>query len=337
MSPKRMTDESFMRLALEAARASRAEDDRAHPLVGAVVVRDGQVLAVAYRGEDSAHPGAHAEYYALEHKLPDDPLAGATVYTTLEPCTSRNHPKVPCAERLISRRVARVVIGMLDPNQSITGKGVTRLREAGIAVGLFPPELMAQAEEMNRTFAQAQRDRHATGEIFNGTERIRAAIRESCLAATESVRFLVHALGVAYKFDDELAALLAERIRDSELTDPIRFRPVIVVDKGLDIDALAPAVERRAQLYRSRGVEEQTRPLFVRSDEPLGFDVLIIDRQRLMLMVTTAEGSSQVQTALLLEHPVSLIDRFVSWFDQVVKARGLSLDELRASLGNREA
>ncbi len=146
----------FLRLAVQEARRSRSEDDRPHPYVGVVVVRDGQVLASACRGDQDL--GAHAEYTALERKLDRETLAGCTIYTTLEPCTTRNHPKVPCADRLIERRVGRVVIGMLDPDQRITGKGVLRLRRAGIAVDLFPPNLMAELEELNRDFT---RDREA--------------------------------------------------------------------------------------------------------------------------------------------------------------------------------
>lgn len=139
-----------MRLAIREARRSRPEDDRPHPRVGVVVVREGEALASACRGDRA--PGEHAEYGALEGKLASERLAGCTVYTTLEPCTTRNHPKVPCADRLIQRRVARVVIGALDPDQRITGKGVLRLRRAGIAVDLFPPDLMAEVEEINRDF-----------------------------------------------------------------------------------------------------------------------------------------------------------------------------------------
>lgn len=146
----RDTELEHMKLAIREARRSEPEDERPHPHVGVVVVRGDEVLASACRGDKA--PGEHAEYGALEKKLKAEKLAGCTVYTTLEPCTTRNHPKVPCVERLVQRRVARVVIGSLDPDQRITGKGVLRLRRAGIAVDLFPPDLMSEIEELNRDF-----------------------------------------------------------------------------------------------------------------------------------------------------------------------------------------
>lgn len=151
---------AFMQFAIREARRSRAEDDAPHPYVGVVVVRDGEVLASACRGDIS--PGDHAEYTALEKKLKLEKLAGSTVYTTLEPCTTRNHPKIPCADRLIQRRVNRVVIGSLDPDQRITGQGVLRLRHANIAVDLFPPELMRELEELNREFIRDRETRIVT-------------------------------------------------------------------------------------------------------------------------------------------------------------------------------
>lgn len=145
-------DHRFARRAIEEARRSVSEDDdKPHPLVGAVVVKDGKILATAHRGEVK---GNHAEFLALEKKLSDDAVAGATVYTTLEPCTTRSHPKIPCADRLIERKVKRVVIGMLDPDPRITGRGQRRLRKANVITDLFPHDLMSEVEELNRDFAR---------------------------------------------------------------------------------------------------------------------------------------------------------------------------------------
>jgi pyrimidine deaminase RibD-like protein len=74
-------DRRFALLAIEEARKSVAEDQRPHPKVGAIVVKGGIILAKAHRGES---PKSHAEYVALEEKLPNEALAGSAVYTTLE-------------------------------------------------------------------------------------------------------------------------------------------------------------------------------------------------------------------------------------------------------------
>lgn len=149
-------DRRFALLAIQEARKSIAEDDRPHPKVGAVVVMNGIVLARAHRGEN---PKSHAEFVALEGKLCNETLAGCTVYTTLEPCTKRNPPKICCAQRLVDRKVARVFIGMLDPNPDIRGLGDQLLNEAGIEIQFFPRDLRAQVEEMNREFIRDQKEK----------------------------------------------------------------------------------------------------------------------------------------------------------------------------------
>src|SRR5712692_6645083 len=143
-------DRECIRKAIDASKNAPAEAGKPTPKVGAVVARDGAILAVAWRGQEE--PGDHAEFTALEKKLPEAVIAGATVYTTLEPCTTRGHPKVPCAHRLIERKIARVVIGMLDPNPSICGKGVRLLRDHNVATELFPEDLAAEVEDLNRHF-----------------------------------------------------------------------------------------------------------------------------------------------------------------------------------------
>ena len=147
-------DREFSELAILEARQSFAEDHRPHPVVRAVAVKGGKVLGKAHRGEV---PGCHAEYILLERKLADASLVGATIYTTLEPCTQRTHPKVPCANRLVERKVKRIVIGMLDPNPAIRGSGFLVLREANIITEFFPDDLMAKVEDLNRDFKRAHK------------------------------------------------------------------------------------------------------------------------------------------------------------------------------------
>ena len=147
--------QTFQRMAIEESKKSILESED-KPKVGVVVVKNGRVLAKAHRGE---HPKCHAEYIALEKKLQNETLVGVTVYTTLEPCTTRNHPKVPCAQRLIEHKVKSVFIGMLDPNPAITGRGQMLLSEANIETQLFDHELAAQAQEINREFIRHQKQK----------------------------------------------------------------------------------------------------------------------------------------------------------------------------------
>lgn len=93
----------------------------------------------------------------LERKLAEDSLVDSTVYTALEPCTERNHPKVPCASRIVERKVKRVVIGMLDPNPVIMSRGQRTLRDANVITDFFPHDLMSTVEELNRDFSREQR------------------------------------------------------------------------------------------------------------------------------------------------------------------------------------
>jgi pyrimidine deaminase RibD-like protein len=147
-------DESLMRLAVELSKRSRTEDDgRAHPMVGAVIVHpNGEVISTGYRGQYTA--GNHAEQEALVG-IREDVVAGAVVYSTLEPCTFRGK-QTPCCLRLIDRSVSEVVIGILDPNPDIRGKGWWKFEERGVKVRNFTQELVKEIREMNRDFINHQ-------------------------------------------------------------------------------------------------------------------------------------------------------------------------------------
>jgi pyrimidine deaminase RibD-like protein len=104
-TPHPRNDRELMERALKVARKSQGEAGRISPKVGALVSRGGYVIGEAFRGELS--PGEHAEFTLLEKKLHDKTLAGATLFTTLEPCTTRDKPKLACEERIIERRIER--------------------------------------------------------------------------------------------------------------------------------------------------------------------------------------------------------------------------------------
>ena len=99
-----------------------------NPLVGAVIVKEDRVIGEGWHARCGA---LHAERAALEN-CTENP-AGTTIYVTLEPCCHHGR-QPPCTDALIAAGISRVVIGSRDPNPKVAGGGVSRLREAGIAV-----------------------------------------------------------------------------------------------------------------------------------------------------------------------------------------------------------
>ncbi|PMB19371.1 riboflavin biosynthesis protein RibD [Fischerella thermalis CCMEE 5205] len=120
-------DRAMMRRCLELARRALGCTSP-NPMVGAVIVKDGEIIGEGF------HPRAgepHAEVFAL--KAAGANARGATVYVSLEPCNHYGRTP-PCSEALIAAGVAKVVVGMVDPNPLVAGGGIAKLRAAGIEV-----------------------------------------------------------------------------------------------------------------------------------------------------------------------------------------------------------
>jgi diaminohydroxyphosphoribosylaminopyrimidine deaminase / 5-amino-6-(5-phosphoribosylamino)uracil reductase len=114
--------------ALELAERGRGSVDYTHPLVGAVIVGEGEVVGEGwYAGRGTPH----AEMAALE--AAGERARGATLFVTLEPC-SHHGDTPPCADAVVEAGIARVVAGVGDPNPKVDGKGFERLRAAGVEV-----------------------------------------------------------------------------------------------------------------------------------------------------------------------------------------------------------
>lgn len=134
----------YLARALELARIRRGFC-APNPAVGAVVVKEGQVLATDYH-QGSGH--AHAESQALE-QLDKEISRGATLYVTLEPCCHWGKTP-PCTQLLIERGIAAVFYGFKDPNPQVAGKGEQMLREAGIDC---QPIFLESINEFYRSYA----------------------------------------------------------------------------------------------------------------------------------------------------------------------------------------
>lgn len=142
----------FMEIAMEEMLQSQSEHtNKADPMVGVILVdKSGKEMARTHRGSFSA--GDHAEFIIFEKLMSDEDPVGGTLYVTLEPCTKREPPKKPCAQRIIEKGVARVVIGILDPNPRICGRGVAYLRKHDVKVDFFDEDLAEEIRIWNKNF-----------------------------------------------------------------------------------------------------------------------------------------------------------------------------------------
>jgi|SRR5271166_3635891 len=145
-------DVKFMRLAVDLADKCHPEEEKI-PRVGAVIVAGGEVIGFGHRGSSTKGDDEHAELRAIGSVSAKDKtrLAGATLYTTLEPCTpeSRSVGEQSCSELIYQQKFSRVFVGILDPNRDVTGKGLLRLQEANVAVALFPHDLSQRIQGQN--------------------------------------------------------------------------------------------------------------------------------------------------------------------------------------------
>lgn len=139
----------LMRQALELARQGLGRTSP-NPAVGAVLVRDGQVVGSGFHTWAGVK---HAEMLALEQA--GEQARGATLYVNLEPCSHHGRTP-PCVDALLAAGVRRVVAAMADPNPRVSGAGFRRLREAGLEVELAG-EFSAEAEKLNQPFVHFMR------------------------------------------------------------------------------------------------------------------------------------------------------------------------------------
>lgn len=136
-------DRIYMQMALSMAKQGEGIT-APNPMVGAVIVKNNRVIGTGYH---VACGQAHAEVNAFRNATED--VTDATLYVTLEPCSHYGRTP-PCADLIIEKKIRRVVVAMLDPNPLVSGRGVEKLRKAGIQVEVGLMEM--ESQRLNEAF-----------------------------------------------------------------------------------------------------------------------------------------------------------------------------------------
>ncbi len=290
-----------------------------NPRVGAVIVKDGNVIA---RGYHRALGAPHAEVDALR-RITDEQARGATLYVTLEPCC--HHGKTPpCTDAVIASGIKRVVFALQDPNPEVNGKGLELLRRAGVSVA--GPILEKEARTLNCGYLKYRRTRRPWvalkwAQSLDG--KIAAAGGDArWISCPQSLKFahqlrtrhdaVLVGIGTVLRDDPELT------VRQVRGRNPIR----VVLDSDLRIprDAKlfssdAPIwiatrtgtpVDRKSWLME-RGVVLLEIP--ARASGMLDLDALLLELAQRGVLYLLVEGGAQLLTSFV---QASLFDEIIA-------------------------
>jgi len=312
-----MIDARWMQLALQLAARGRTSPN---PRVGAVVVREGELLATGYH---RAVGQPHAEVQALS--LLDFHAPGATLYVNLEPCAHFGRTP-PCVDAILRSGIRKVKAGMMDPNPLVKGRGFQALRDAGVEVeeGI----LLAECQKLNEGFTKAI----TTGLPWvtlklAATADGRTATRtgESRWITSPEARRQVHRLrsasdavlvgiGTVLKDDPELTARFPGRARaaqplrvvlDSRLRVPLEAR-VLEPDARTLLLTTSHAAPEKIDALRQRGVDVEIVPE-VEGRIDLREALRVLTRRGIVYVL--AEPGAELAASLVTE---GVVDRY--WF-----------------------
>jgi len=319
-------DTTFMKKAIALARQAIGRT-APNPSVGALVVKSGRVVGRGF------HPKAgkpHAEVYALAEA--GDNARGATLYVTLEPC---NHygKTPPCTEAIIKAGISRVVVGTLDPNLIVAGKGIERLKDAGIVV-----DVGVCAQECNDLIAwyafwlMHGRPYVILKAAITLDGRIATATGDSQWISSEESRNHVHELrnqvdglivGMGTVLKDD--PLLTCRIEGGR--DPMR----IILDPQLDIPEQAKCLGHGSLVFTTKSpalreeiIEHGTETVQMEADPSglLPWASLLEHLGKMGLHCVMVEGGSGVYSSLLRS---GLVDKLLFFIAPKILGSGLPL------------
>jgi diaminohydroxyphosphoribosylaminopyrimidine deaminase / 5-amino-6-(5-phosphoribosylamino)uracil reductase len=330
MSPNGSDDLDFMARALELA--ARPVNPSPNPRVGAVLVRDGEIVG---EGEHEGAGSAHAEAIALD-KIAD--ATGTTLYVTLEPCAHAGKTP-PCAPAIVESSVRRVVVAMQDPDERVRGRGIEILKNAGIDVEVGVLE--AEAARLNAPYVM-----HRTHGRSFVTLKLALSIDGRLAAADGSARWITgpgtrRSVHVSRAAVDAVMLGVGSIIADDpELTarDVEVDRPplkVIVDSSGrTPVDArlfatgeVVIATTRRCPFERQTALKEAGADVWVLAESSEGVDLpeLLTELARRDVLHVFCEGGAELATSLL---KAQLADRLEIHTGALVLGGGPSIQDL---------
>jgi diaminohydroxyphosphoribosylaminopyrimidine deaminase / 5-amino-6-(5-phosphoribosylamino)uracil reductase len=313
-------DTYFMRRALaEAARGRGAVEP--NPMVGAVLVRDGRVIAV---GHHARYGGPHAEVEAL--RAAGEAALGATLFVTLEPCC--HHGKTPpCTSAVIDAGIARVVVAMRDPFPRVAGGGFAQLREAGISVEVGNLEDEAQRLNapylkrlaMGRPFVTAKWAMTLDGRIATASGHSRWISNPRSRAVVHELRGRMDAIlvgiGTAVADDPSLTARPpGPRVATRVVLDSAARLPIgsVLCSTARGLPTLVATTERapsdRVAALEAKGCEVLKLP----GEGSVPPDALLAELGRRGMTNVLVEGGGRVLGAFLDAGEVDAVDVFIA-------------------------
>ncbi len=300
----------FMREALDLARAMMGQTSP-NPSVGCVIVRGETVVG---RGAHRYAQKDHAEVVALQEA--GALAAGADAYVTLEPCSHQGRTG-PCAEALIAAGVKRVFVAMQDPNPLVSGSGLHRLREAGIAVEM-DHAAQVEASRINEAFAHFMRTQRPLVTLKSAVTldgKIAAPEDNEGWITSESARHHVQSLrhwsdvmitGIGTVLADD--CMLTDRtgversrpllrvVLDSQLRLPISSRMVTSAAQDVMVATTTAASPQRRKALEDKGVEVV---VFDAANGRVSLELLVQELGRRKYLSAMVEAGSKVNWGAL--------------------------------------
>jgi diaminohydroxyphosphoribosylaminopyrimidine deaminase/5-amino-6-(5-phosphoribosylamino)uracil reductase len=315
--PARTEDEAYMQRCLDLA-VLGAGSVSPNPMVGSLIVHDGRIIGEGWHRQ---YGGPHAEVNAIASVEDTSLLQNSTLYVNLEPC-SHYGKTPPCADLIVEKRIPRVVVGCLDPHEKVAGKGIARLRAAGIEVTVGVLE--AESERRNEAFMTSHRKGRPfvalkTAQTLDG--RIATSLGASKWITGEESRCEVHRLRCFY--DAVMCGASTVLADDAELTvrhcagrQPLR----VLLDRRLQVPVearifngeartLVFALHDEAEACRvsqleARGVEVVT---VGESGGGLDFGQVFAELHCRRVLSVMVEGGSRLSAALVRS---GLVDKY---------------------------